>query len=59
VPTGGTNEDDLGDWLAQANVIAVGGAWLAPKDSIDRRDWAGITARAKAAVARHGAIRRG
>ena len=58
VPTGGTNEDDLGDWLALPNVIAVGGSWLAPKDEIDRRDWASISARAKAAVARHGAIRR-
>jgi 2-dehydro-3-deoxyphosphogluconate aldolase/(4S)-4-hydroxy-2-oxoglutarate aldolase len=58
VPTGGTNADDLDDWLAQQNVIAVGGAWLAPADEIARRDWAGISARAKAAVARHGAIRR-
>jgi 2-dehydro-3-deoxyphosphogluconate aldolase/(4S)-4-hydroxy-2-oxoglutarate aldolase len=58
VPTGGTNEDDLDDWLAQPNVIAVGGSWLAPKDEIARRDWAGISTRAKAAVARHGAVRK-
>lgn len=58
VPTGGTNEDDLDEWLAQPNVIAVGGSWLAPKEEIEKRDWTGIAARAKAAVARHGAIRR-
>ncbi len=58
VPTGGTTEDDLAEWLAQPNVIAVGGSWLAPKEEIARQEWAGITARAKAAVARHRAIRR-
>jgi 2-dehydro-3-deoxyphosphogluconate aldolase/(4S)-4-hydroxy-2-oxoglutarate aldolase len=58
VPTGGTTEEDLGEWLSQPNVIAVGGSWLAPKDEIERRDWAGISTRAKAAVARHGAVRK-
>jgi 2-dehydro-3-deoxyphosphogluconate aldolase/(4S)-4-hydroxy-2-oxoglutarate aldolase len=58
VPTGGTTEDDLAEWLAQPNVIAVGGSWLAPREEIARQEWEGISARAKAAVARHRAIRR-
>ena len=58
VPTGGTTEDDLAEWLAQPNVIAVGGSWLAPKEEIARQEWDEISARAKAAVARHRAIRR-
>lgn len=57
MPTGGTSEEDLDDWLAQPNVVAVGGAWLAPREEIERRDWAAISRRAKAAVARHMAAR--
>jgi len=57
MPTGGTSADDLDEWLAQPNVVAVGGAWLAPKEEIDRRDFAAIARRAKEAVARHAAIR--
>jgi 2-dehydro-3-deoxyphosphogluconate aldolase/(4S)-4-hydroxy-2-oxoglutarate aldolase len=57
MPTGGVAEEDLDAWLAQPNVIAVGGSWLAPKAEIDARDWATSGARAKAAVARHRALR--
>ncbi len=57
VPTGGTSEDDLDDWLAQPNVVAVGGSWLAPKEDIARRDWGAIQRRAEAAVARYSVAR--
>ncbi len=49
-PTGGTSADDLDDWLAQPNVIAVGGAWLAPPEEIRRKAWDVIGKRARAAV---------
>ncbi|MDB5569118.1 MAG: 4-Hydroxy-2-oxoglutarate aldolase [Hyphomicrobiales bacterium] len=57
VPTGGTSEEDLDAWLAQPNVVAVGGSWLAPREDIARRDWDAIRRRAEAAVARHRALR--
>lgn len=57
-PTGGTNEENLEDWLSQPNVIAVGGAWLAPVEEIRRREWTRIGDRARAAVAKHVALRR-
>jgi 2-dehydro-3-deoxyphosphogluconate aldolase/(4S)-4-hydroxy-2-oxoglutarate aldolase len=52
-PTGGTSEDDLEEWLAQPNVIAVGGAWLAPIDEIRQQQWDRIGARARAAVQKY------
>ena len=52
-PTGGTSSDDLDDWLAQPNVIAVGGAWLAPPEEIRKQEWDKIGQRAKAAVTRY------
>ncbi len=52
-PTGGTSEDDLEEWLAQPNVIAVGGAWLAPLDEIRNKQWDRIGARARAAVSKY------
>ena len=52
-PTGGTSEDDLEDWLSQPNVIAVGGAWLAPLDEIRAKQWDRIGARAAAAVKKY------
>lgn len=48
-PTGGINANNAADYLALPNVACVGGSWVAPKDLIERGDWAGITALAKAA----------
>lgn len=50
-PTGGIGPDNARDYLALANVICVGGSWIAPKDRIARGDWQGITALARAARA--------
>jgi 2-dehydro-3-deoxyphosphogluconate aldolase/(4S)-4-hydroxy-2-oxoglutarate aldolase len=46
-PTGGTSELDFADWIALQNVVAVGGAWLAPVEEIRRKDWPHIGARAR------------
>jgi 2-dehydro-3-deoxyphosphogluconate aldolase/(4S)-4-hydroxy-2-oxoglutarate aldolase len=42
-PTGGIGPDNLGAYLALANVVAVGGSWMAPADRIAAEDWAAIT----------------
>lgn len=48
-PTGGVSPKNVADYLGLANVICVGGSWVAPKDLMATGDWAGITELAKAA----------
>ena len=42
-PTGGIRRDTAKEYLALANVAAVGGTWLTPKDRIEAGDWRAIT----------------
>jgi 2-dehydro-3-deoxyphosphogluconate aldolase/(4S)-4-hydroxy-2-oxoglutarate aldolase len=46
-PTGGVTEDNLGAYLAQPNVVAVGGSWLAPQADVRMGNWEAITERAR------------
>jgi 2-dehydro-3-deoxyphosphogluconate aldolase/(4S)-4-hydroxy-2-oxoglutarate aldolase len=50
-PTGGITRDSAPDYLALPNVASVGGSWVAPSAMIAARDWQGITALARDAVA--------
>jgi 2-dehydro-3-deoxyphosphogluconate aldolase/(4S)-4-hydroxy-2-oxoglutarate aldolase len=43
-PTGGIGESNVASWLAESNVVAVGGSWLCPAADIRSGNWAGITA---------------
>jgi len=43
-PTGGIGEGNAASWLAEPNVVAVGGSWLCPAADIRTSNWAGITA---------------
>ncbi|TYO64706.1 bifunctional 4-hydroxy-2-oxoglutarate aldolase/2-dehydro-3-deoxy-phosphogluconate aldolase [Bradyrhizobium hipponense] len=43
-PTGGIGEANAASWLAEPNVVAVGGSWLCPAAEIRAGNWAGITA---------------
>ena len=43
-PTGGIGEANAATWLAEPNVLAVGGSWLCPATDIRAGNWAGITA---------------
>lgn len=49
VPTGGIDARTAAQYLAQPNVLAVGGSWLVPSSAIERRDWAAVTTLARAA----------
>lgn len=49
-PTGGVNASNAANYLSLANVPCIGGSWVAPKDLIDQRDWAGIEALAREAA---------
>jgi len=50
LPSGGVNDKNAAEFLAQPNVVAVGGTWVAPKAVIDAGDFATITALARAAA---------
>ena len=50
-PTGGISAESAPSYLAQPNVVCVGGSWLTPKALVDAKDWDGITRLAHAASA--------
>lgn len=50
-PTGGITPENAPQFLALPNVRVCGGSWLTPQDAVDARDWARITALARAASA--------
>jgi 2-dehydro-3-deoxyphosphogluconate aldolase/(4S)-4-hydroxy-2-oxoglutarate aldolase len=49
-PTGGIGEANAAAWLAEPNVVAVGGSWLCPPADIRSGNWAGITAMCELAM---------
>ena len=49
-PTGGITESTTPEYLSLQNVFAVGCSWVAPKELIDKRDWAEIRKRASQAA---------
>ena len=46
-PTGGVGEANMREWLAQPNVIAVGGSWLTPAADMRAGAWETITERVR------------
>lgn len=48
-PTGGVSLENAPDYLAQPNVICVGGSWVAPMDAVRAGDWGRIAELARAA----------
>lgn len=51
MPTGGINAKNLTSYLDFKKIIACGGSWMVNKDMINAKDWDGITALTKEAVA--------
>lgn len=49
-PTGGIGDTNAAEWLAEPNVIAVGGSWLTPAAEVEAGNWDAITARAERAM---------
>jgi 2-dehydro-3-deoxyphosphogluconate aldolase/(4S)-4-hydroxy-2-oxoglutarate aldolase len=50
-PTGGVSLRNAPDYLALANVLCVGGSWVAPADAVRAGDWSRITRLAREAAA--------
>src|SRR5215510_778024 len=44
-PTGGIGEANAPAWLAEPNVVAVGGSWICPATDVKYANWEVITAR--------------
>ncbi|MDH5737567.1 MAG: bifunctional 4-hydroxy-2-oxoglutarate aldolase/2-dehydro-3-deoxy-phosphogluconate aldolase [Gammaproteobacteria bacterium] len=42
-PSGGINETNFMDYLAEPNVAVVSGSWMAPRSAIAAKDWSGIS----------------
>jgi len=43
-PTGGVSRENAAEFLAQPNVLCVGGSWVAPAAQVRSGDWQGIRA---------------
>ncbi len=43
IPLGGVNAANMGDYLKDPLISALGGSWLAPKETVAKGDWAAIT----------------
>ncbi len=50
VPLGGINAGNMGSYLADPLISALGGSWLAPRELIQKKDWSKITKLASEAV---------
>jgi 2-dehydro-3-deoxyphosphogluconate aldolase/(4S)-4-hydroxy-2-oxoglutarate aldolase len=49
-PTGGITPESAPSYLKLANVITIGGSWMAPKKLVAAKDWAAIEALARQAA---------
>jgi 2-dehydro-3-deoxyphosphogluconate aldolase/(4S)-4-hydroxy-2-oxoglutarate aldolase len=58
-PTGGIGEANASEWLAQPNVMAVGGSWLAPTDDVRNGAWPAITNRVQRTLAQISGFHKG
>jgi 2-dehydro-3-deoxyphosphogluconate aldolase / (4S)-4-hydroxy-2-oxoglutarate aldolase len=58
IPLGGIDDESMAEYLRCPQVICVGGSSFASAEQIQRKDWAGITARARVATTRLAACRR-
>lgn len=58
MPLGGVGPGNMGAYLADPHVAAIGGSWLAPRETIRAGRWADITEAARAAVAQRDFVRR-
>jgi len=50
MPLGGVNLQNMGDYLSNQHVAAIGGSWIAPRNLIADHDWETIRKNAREAV---------
>ena len=49
IPLGGLNADNVLPYLEDPRILAVGGSWIARRESIERKDWSAIAGNARQA----------
>jgi 2-dehydro-3-deoxyphosphogluconate aldolase/(4S)-4-hydroxy-2-oxoglutarate aldolase len=49
IPLGGVSQDNLGEYAAARQILAIGGSWIANRELIKTKNWGEITRRAGAA----------
>jgi 2-dehydro-3-deoxyphosphogluconate aldolase/(4S)-4-hydroxy-2-oxoglutarate aldolase len=49
-PTGGIGQSNVAEWLAEPNVIAVGGSWICPSSDVKAGNWDKISQLARRAI---------
>ncbi len=59
VPLGGVNAKNMADYLALPAVCAIGGSWMVEKKLIAAKDWTGIGALTREALAIAAAVKKG
>lgn len=57
-PTGGIGESEAGEFLAQPNVLCIGGSWMVPKDWLVAGDYDKVREASAKAAALVAAVRR-
>lgn len=50
LPLGGLNVHKMADYLRASEVAAIGGSWLAKRETVAAKDWATITEQARAVI---------
>ena len=50
MPTGGVSLDNMNDYLALSNVVAVGGSFMTPSAAVKAKDWAKVTEACRTAL---------
>lgn len=59
VPLGGLNAGNMASYLGEPSVAALGGSWIAPRPTIQKKDWKSITETAAAAAETVAKVRSG
>ncbi|MBE6426738.1 MAG: bifunctional 4-hydroxy-2-oxoglutarate aldolase/2-dehydro-3-deoxy-phosphogluconate aldolase [Planctomycetaceae bacterium] len=57
LPLGGLTLENIGPYVESPHLLALGGSWIANRELIRNRDWAAITANARAAREKIDALR--
>ena len=57
IPTGGINENNMGDYLTYNRILAIGGSWMVKGDLVKNKEFDKIEAMTKEAVSKVKEIR--
>ncbi len=50
IPLGGLNENNFGEYLADSNILAIGGSWMLSPNLVKEHNWETITEKARKCI---------